>query len=113
MPSSSCRRLSCSRSRAPVEDSAAGAGRQIEQVRERSMRLALGDQSIDRLDPDAADRGERIADRRPLRPVLDREVGAAMVDVRRPQADPVGTRSALPATEEAGTVIGVGSDVTE
>ncbi len=27
----------------------------------------------------------------------------------RPQADPVGTRSALPATEAAGTLMGVGS----
>ena len=72
---------------AAVEDAAAGARGEVEDVGERAAGGALGDQRIDRLDADAADRGQRIADRAAVRAVLDGELGAAVVDVGRPELD--------------------------
>ena len=56
-----------------IEHLAAHARGQIEDVGERSARGAFVDQGPDRLDPDPADRGERVADRGAVRAVLNRE----------------------------------------
>ena len=60
---------------------------EIEQILERAVGLALRHQLPHRLRAHALDRGQRIADRRALRRLLDREDGVGAVDVGRQQLD--------------------------
>ena len=68
---------------AAVEQPPAGPGGQVEHVGEGPVRAPFLDQGGHRMHADAPNRGERVADRRAVGAVLDREGGAAVIDVRR------------------------------